>query len=101
MRATKPKNATASYFDRPRVKELERRLGVRVLTWEERRQELLASIADYERQHGCTSEEMRLALIAGTAEETIEAALWMFNYRHLLEMEGRLESVISTPSNAT
>ena len=101
MRATKPKNATASYFDRPRVKELERRLGVRVLTWEEHRKEVLDRLADYEQQYGCTSEEMRLALIAGTAEDTIEAASWMFNYRHLLEMEGRLESVISTPTNAT
>ena len=101
MRPAKPKDGHTSYFDRPQVKELERRLGVRVLTWEERRKEVLGTIADYERNYGCTSEEMRKALIEGTAEETIEAATWMFNYRRLLEMEGRLDSITSTPTNAT
>ena len=78
------------------LEELEARLGVRTITTEERRRELLASIAEYERSHGCSSAEMFDALCAG-AYDTPEMAFWMADYRALVRLEQRAGIETDTP----
>ena len=65
-----------------------RLLPIRTVTTEERRNELLRKLADYERRYGCTSEEMLESLRNG-AYDTIEIATWMYDYRSLKRLEQR------------
>ena len=71
----------------------------RELTLEESKGEFRASIATYEDRYGCTSGDMLEAVRSGKAEETMEVARWLFDYRALASLEaypGRTTGIRTT-----
>ena len=67
--------------------ELRAKLNIRRVSLEEAKAELRERLAAYEREHGCSSKEMRDALGARLLTDTPEIASWMFDYRSLLRLE--------------
>ena len=58
------------------------------VTMKQKTARLTVSVSSAEKRYGCSSEDMIIALKAGTAKETREVSQWLFNYRSLKRLEG-------------
>lgn len=76
-------------------------LRVRVLTREERKQELRERLADYERRHGCSSAEKLASLGGGRYDESADVAFWMHDYRDYLNLLERERAAPAATPAAT
>ena len=75
-------------IERLPMEELRKRLNIREVSIEESIAELRPLIAEYEQRYGRSSQEMAEAVRSGEAYDTRDIETWLFNYRHLMRLEG-------------
>ena len=89
-------------IERLPMEELRKHLDIREVTVEESIAELRALIADYERRYGRSSYDMAEAVRSGEVYDTRDIDTWLFNYRHLMRLEGLLPgNKNGTPTTTT